>query len=116
MTAIQEELEALDRNKTWDLVTLPRGRKAIGNIWVYKIKRDDNNQVERYHARLVVKGYAQKEGIDFNDFSPVVRLNTVRVMLALCTVFDLHLEQLYLKTAFRHGDLEEEIYMLRRFC
>ncbi|KZV22485.1 hypothetical protein F511_19705 [Dorcoceras hygrometricum] len=111
---MQEELEALDRNKTWDLVTLPRGRKAIGNRWVYKIKRDGNNQVERYRARLVVKGYAQKEGIDFNEiFSLVVRLNTVRVVLALCAVFDLHLEQLDVKTAFLHGDLEEEIYMLQ---
>ncbi|XP_073148775.1 retrovirus-related Pol polyprotein from transposon TNT 1-94 isoform X1 [Henckelia pumila] len=114
MTAMQEELEALDRNKTWNLVTLPRGRKAIGNRWVYKIKRDGNNQVERYRARLVVKGYAQKEGIDFNEiFSPVVRLSTVRVVLALCAVFNLHLEQLDVKTAFLHDDLEEEIYMLQ---
>ncbi|KZV42797.1 hypothetical protein F511_20248 [Dorcoceras hygrometricum] len=111
---MQEELEALDRNKTWDLVTLPRGRKTISNKWVYKIKRDDNNQVEQYRARLVMKGYAQKEGIDFNKiFSPVVRLNVVRVVLALCAVFDLHLEQQDAKMAFLHGDLEEEIYMLQ---
>ncbi|KZV46385.1 hypothetical protein F511_16024 [Dorcoceras hygrometricum] len=111
---MQEELEALDRNKTWDLVTLPQGRKFIGNRWVYKIKRDGNNQVERYRARLVVKGYAQKEDIDFNEiFSPVVQLNTFRVVLALCAVFDLHLEQLDVKTVFLHGDLEEEIYMLQ---
>ncbi|KAH9657251.1 hypothetical protein KPL70_022991 [Citrus sinensis] len=88
--------------------------KAIGNKWVYKIKRDGNDPVERYHARLVVKGYAQKEGIDFNEiFSPVVRLTTVRVVLAMCATFDLHLEQLDVKTAFFHGELEEEIYMLQ---
>ncbi|KAK0592765.1 hypothetical protein LWI29_024958 [Acer saccharum] len=114
MTAMQEEIEALHKNKTWELVPLPHGRKAIGNRWVYKIKRDGNNQVERYHARLVVKGYAQKEGIDFNEiFSPVVRLTTVRVVLAMSAVFDLHLEQLDVKTAFLHGELEEEIYMLQ---
>ncbi|KAH9651790.1 hypothetical protein KPL70_026888 [Citrus sinensis] len=57
---------------------------TIGNKWVYKIKRDGNDQVERYRARLVVKGYAQKEGIDFNEiFSPVVRLTTVRIVLAI---------------------------------
>jgi len=67
MTAIQEEIEALHRNHTWKLVALPAGRKAIGNKWVYKIKRDSNDQVERYRARLVVKGYAQKEGVDFNE-------------------------------------------------
>ncbi|KAH9751779.1 Integrase catalytic domain-containing protein [Citrus sinensis] len=84
MTAMQEEIEALHKNKTWELVPLPHGRKAIGNKWVYKIKRDGNDQVERYRARLVVKGYAQKEGIDFNEiFSPVVRLTTVRVVLAI---------------------------------
>ena len=70
--------------------------------------------MERFRARLVVKGYAQKEGIDFNEiFSPVVRLTTVRVVLAMCATFDLHLEQLDVKTTFLHGDLEEEIYMLQ---
>uniref|UniRef100_A0A2N9GLP2 Gag-Pol polyprotein n=1 Tax=Fagus sylvatica TaxID=28930 RepID=A0A2N9GLP2_FAGSY len=114
MVAMQEEIEALHKNKTWDLVPLPQGRKAIGNKWVYKIKRDGNDQVERYRARLVVKGFAQKEGIDFNEiFSPVVRLTTVRVVLAMCATFDLYLEQLDVKTAFLHGELEEEIYMLQ---
>ncbi|KAH9753878.1 Integrase catalytic domain-containing protein [Citrus sinensis] len=78
------------------------------------IKRDGNDQVERYRARLVVKGYAQKEGIDFNEiFSPVVRLTIVRVVLTMCAIFDLHLEQLDVKTAFLYGELEEEIYMLQ---
>ena len=114
MTAMQEEIEALHRNHTWKLVELPAGRKAIGNKWVYKIKRDSNDQVERYRARLVVKGYAQKEGIDFNEiFSPVVRLTTIRVVLAMCAAFDLHLEQLDVKTTFLHGELKEKIYMLQ---
>ncbi|KAH9699198.1 Integrase catalytic domain-containing protein [Citrus sinensis] len=114
MTTMHEEIEALHKNKTWELVPLPHGRKVIGNKWVCKIKRDGNDQVERYRARLVVKGYAQKEGIDFNEiFSPVVRLTTVRVVLAMCATFDLYLEQLDVKTAFLHGELEEEIYMLQ---
>ncbi|GJT52998.1 retrovirus-related pol polyprotein from transposon TNT 1-94 [Tanacetum coccineum] len=112
--AMQEEIEALHKNKTWELVPLPGGRKPIGNKWVYKIKRNGDDQVERYRARLVVKGYAQKEGIDFNEiFSPVVRMTTVRVVLAMCATYDLHLEQLDVKTAFLHGNLEEEIYMLQ---
>ena len=65
----------------WDHCDPSSGRKAIGNKWVYKIKRDGNDQVEQYRARLVVKGYAQKEGIDFNEiFFPVVRLTTVRIV------------------------------------
>nr|GEW42722.1 retrovirus-related Pol polyprotein from transposon TNT 1-94 [Tanacetum cinerariifolium] len=112
--ATQEEIEALHKNKTWELVPLPGGRKPIGNKWVYKIKRNGDDQVERYHARLVVKGYAQKEGIDFNEiFSPVVRMTTVQVVLAMCATYDLHLEQLDVKTAFLHGNLDEEIYMLQ---
>ncbi|KAE8730652.1 putative galacturonosyltransferase 6 [Hibiscus syriacus] len=114
MMAVQEEIEALHKNNTWDLVPLPQGRKPIGNKWVFKIKRNVDDQVERYRARLVVKGYAQKEGIDFNEiFSPVVRLTTVRVLLAMCATLNLHLEQLDVKTAFLHGNLEEEIYMLQ---
>ncbi|KAE8694358.1 hypothetical protein F3Y22_tig00110783pilonHSYRG00068 [Hibiscus syriacus] len=112
--AMQEEIEALHKNNTWDLVPLPQGRKPIDNKWVFKIKRNGDDQVERYHARLVVKGYAQKEGIDFNEiFSHVVRLTTVRVVLTMCATLNLHLEKLEVKTAFLHGNLEEEIYVLQ---
>ena len=111
---MQKEIEALHKNKTWDLVPLPQGRKPIGNKWVYKIKRDGNDQVERYRARLVVKGFAQKEGIDFNEiFSLVVRLTTVRAVLVMCATFDLYLEQLDVKIVFLHGELEEDIYILQ---
>ncbi|KAE8716977.1 cytochrome P450 71A9-like [Hibiscus syriacus] len=114
MMAMQEEIEALHKNNTWDLMPLPQVRKPIGNKWVFKIKRNGDDQVERYRARLVVKGYAQKECIDFNEiFSPVVRLTTVRVVLAMCATLNLHLEQLDVKTAFLHGNLEEDIYMLQ---
>ena len=57
MATMQEEIEVLHKNKTWELVSLPQERKPIGNKWVYKIKRNNDDQVERYHARLVVKGY-----------------------------------------------------------
>ncbi|GAA0165643.1 transmembrane signal receptor [Lithospermum erythrorhizon] len=99
MSVMQEEIEALHKNETWKLVSLPYGRKVISNKWVYKIKRDSNDQIERYRARLI--------------FSPVIRLTTIRIVLAMCAVFDLYLEQLDVKTTFRHGDLEEKIYMLQ---
>jgi len=106
---MQEEIEALHKNNTWDLVPLPQGKKAIGNKWVYKVKCDGNDQVERYHVRLVVKGYAQKEGIDFNEiFSPVVQLTTIRVVLAMCAIFDLHLEQLDVKLHFFMENLKKK--------
>nr|GEW10070.1 Gag-Pol polyprotein [Tanacetum cinerariifolium] len=99
--AMQEEIEALHKNKTWELVAILGGRKPIGNKWVYKIKRNGDDQVERYRARLVVKGYAHKEGVNFNGiFSLVVRMTTVQVVMAMCATYDLHLEQLNVKIAF----------------
>ena len=81
--------------------------------WVYKRKESIIGVEDpRCKARLVVKGFSQKEGIDFNEiFSPVVHHTSIRVLLAFVALFDLELEQLDVKTTFLHGELEEEIYM-----
>jgi len=93
-------------------VELPKGRKALRNKWVYRLKNEENNPRSRYKARLAVKGFNQKKGIDFEEvFSPVVKMSSIRVVLGLATGLDLEIEQLYVKIIFLHGDLEEEIYM-----
>ena len=75
------------------------------------MKEEDGGK-QRYKARLVVKGFAQKKGIYFDEiFSCVVKMTSIKIILSLVAVEDLHLEQLYVKTIFLHGDLEEEIYM-----
>lgn len=110
---MNEEMQSLEKNQTWKLASLPRGNKAIGCKLVYAKKEGfpENNDV-RYKARLVAKGYAQTEGIDYNEvFSPVVKHSFIRIVLALVAQLDLELVQLDVKTAFLHGDLEEEIYM-----
>ena len=111
--AMDEKMQSLVKNHTWKLARLPKGKKEIGCKWVYAQKEGfpSKNGI-RYKARLVAKGYAQKEGIDYNEvFSPVVKHSSIRILLALVAQFDMELVQMDVKTAFLHGDLEEEIYI-----
>lgn len=112
LNAMKEEIDALHENKTWDLVERPKGSKVINCRWVLKKKFNPDGTVERYRARLVAKGYAQKAGFDYDEtFSPVARYDTVRSVLAVTAKEKLHLQQFDVKTAFLYGTLEEEVFM-----
>ncbi|KAL0427614.1 UNVERIFIED_CONTAM: Retrovirus-related Pol polyprotein from transposon TNT 1-94 [Sesamum latifolium] len=109
-TAMEEEINSLIKNKTWTLVPKPKDTSIIDCKWLFKIKQEDESN--RYKARLVAKRFTQKEGIDFTEiFSPIVKYTTVRIILALTAHFNWELKQMDIKTAFLHGDLEETIYM-----
>ena len=96
------------------MVELLESKLALNNKWVYWLK-EKNDGTRRYKARLVVKGFQQLEGIDFNKiFSHVVKLTTNRFVLSIMAAEDLHLEQLDVKTVFLYGDLED-IYMLQSY-
>lgn len=76
--AMETELNAIKKNKTWVLCDLPYGHKAIGLKWVYKIKKNTAGEIVKYKACSVAKGYVQKQGIDFEEaFAPVTRTETV---------------------------------------
>jgi hypothetical protein len=108
---MKEEMDSLVNKQTWDLVQLHARKRALQNKWVYKLKEEDGGK-NRYKTRLVVKGFAQKKGIDFDEiFSPIVKMTSIRTILSLAAVEDFHLEQLDVNFFFLYGDLEEEIYM-----
>ena len=113
LISMQEEIESLYKNETWVLVKPPARQRIVGCKWIFNIKEGiPGVEKARYKARLVAKGYSQVPGVDFNDiFSPVVKHSSIRVLLALVAMHDLELEQLDVKTAFLHGELEEDIYM-----
>ncbi|RVW93185.1 Retrovirus-related Pol polyprotein from transposon RE1 [Vitis vinifera] len=110
--AMKEELDALTKNHTWDLVTLPPGQSVVGCKWIYKIKTRSDGSVERYKARLVAKGFTQEYGIDYEEtFAPVARISSVRALLAVAAARKWDLFQMDVKNAFLNGDLSEEVYM-----
>ena len=110
--AMDEEIQALTDNKTWILVPKKDEMKPIGCKWVYKVKYNSDGSISRFKARLVAKGYAQKFGLDYEEtFSPVVRMSTIRTVIALAAEKQWKLYQMDVKNAFLNGDLQETIYM-----
>ena len=111
---MDEELNSITKNKVWELVELPEGRKPIGCKWVLKRKFKANGTLDKYKVRLVAKGYTQKPGIDFVDiYSLVAKFVSIRMIMKIVARLDLELHQLDIKTAFLNGDLKEDIYMVQ---
>ena len=103
---------SLYENHTYHLMKHPKGKRALKNKRVYRLKTQEHSSQPKYKARLAVKGFSQKRGVDFEKiFSHVVKMSSIRVVLGILVSLNLEMEQLDVKIAFLHGDLEEEIYM-----
>jgi hypothetical protein len=110
--AMNEELSMIKKNKTYEVVDRPKDRKIIGVKWVFRTKLNANGSINKHKARLFVKGYAQVFGVDYlNTFSPIARLDTIRLVLAIAAQNGWKVFQLDVKFAFLNGILHEEIYV-----
>ncbi|XP_028753068.1 uncharacterized protein LOC114712689 [Neltuma alba] len=110
--AIKEELSALHKNKSWVISQLLSGKKTVGCKWVFTKKYNPDGSINKYKAKLVAKGYSQTYGIDYQEiFTPVKKLNTIRIQWSLATNLDWPLHQRDFKNAFLNRDLENEVHM-----
>ena len=100
------------QNRTWELVNLPLGNKPIGCKWIFKRKLRIDGTIDKYKTRLVAKGYQQNESLDlFDTYSPVTRITSIRMLIAIAAIHNFEIHQMDVKTTFLNGDLDEEIYM-----
>nr|GFC38295.1 retrovirus-related Pol polyprotein from transposon TNT 1-94 [Tanacetum cinerariifolium] len=110
--SMQEELHQFDRLDVWELADKPLCTNVINLKWLWKNKRDEENTVIRNKYRLVAKGYAQKEGVDFEEsFAPVARLEAVRLFIFYAAHKSFTIYQMDVKKAFLYGPLKEEVYV-----
>ena len=109
---MEEEINALRKNNTWEKCIIPSGKKSVGCKWVFTIKRHADGTIKRYKARLVAKGYTQTYRIDHSKtFSSVAKIDTIRDLFSVAANLDRPLHQFDVKNAFLHGEIEEKIYM-----
>ncbi|MCO5569407.1 hypothetical protein L7F22_023119 [Adiantum nelumboides] len=112
--AMDSEYQSLIDNGTWELVSPPPNRKIVTCKWLLRKKLHADGSVSRYKACLVARGFSQVLGMDYSEtFSPMLRITSFRVLIAIAAQFRLLLHQMDVRTAFLHGDLEEEIYMMQ---
>jgi hypothetical protein len=112
IAAVEAELKSLQDHGTWKVIPPPEGKHIVSCKWVWRIKTKPDGSIECYKARLVAQGFTQTRGVDFNEtFTPVTRLDTLRLLAATAAQREWEFRQIDIKTAYLYGELEEEVYM-----
>ena len=107
-----DEIKAVIQNKTWELAELSSDKKAIPLKWIFKVKRDAKDIFEKYKARIIIRGFSQIARLDFNEiFVSIIRIESIRIILALAAVNDLHILHVDCKNAFLHNKSDVELYI-----
>ena len=109
---IKSKIDSIMQNHTWELVELPEECKPLGYKWIFKRKMKVDGSIDKYKAKLIIKGYKKREGLDYFDtYSSITRINSIRIILAIAAWRNLEVHQMDVKTAFLTRDLNEEIYI-----
>lgn len=110
--AMIEEMASIEHNKTWSLVSLPKGQRAIELKWVFKLKHDEHENITKHKARCVAKGYVQRQGVEYEEvFVPVTRMESVCMLLAVAAHRSWGVRHMEVKSAFLNGELAEVVYI-----
>ena len=105
-------MDSILSNNIWVLVNLPTSSKPIDCKWIFRRKYNTNRSIQTFKAKLVAKGFKQRERIDYFDtYAPVAKILSIRVLLVLASIYKLIVYQMDVKTAFINGDLDDEVYM-----
>ena len=109
----ENEIDGLWKKGAFKLVKLPPGKKAYPSKWIFKVKYHQDHSIEKFKSRICYLGNLQKYGEDYftDPYSPVGRIETFRLILAISAILDLHIHQIDITQAFIHADLDEEVYM-----
>jgi hypothetical protein len=107
-----EEYESILNNDVWEVVSRPQGKLVATSKWIYKIKHETYDNVEKFKSRFVARGFSQKEGTDYDEiFSLVSSYTSIRVIISLASIFNCKLHQIDVKIAFLNGEVEQEVYI-----
>jgi len=114
---MQEEYQSIMKNGVWEIVTRPIDNYFFTSKWIYKIKHVVGWSIDKYKARFVASGFAQKEGVDYDEtFAPTTRYTTIRSLISLEATMGWNIHQMDLKTTFLNGNIDEEVYIEQPEC